>query len=172
MILYSAQALAEQSNRLDILTEPRTSTATIFIGDDTVVIRDQRPLRKGQVRLTAGWSFEQFLSSLNSRVFFWPGDRDGPIRYGRNHFEKYKGEDPIVLRVPFFSLMEANPTSLPLFAKCNSGSPRYNRGIPAPRGPDTFVEAGAASFLPGDVVEVTFRHSIHLPKVTEWISAL
>jgi hypothetical protein len=170
--LYSARALAEQANRFDVLEARRPTHEAIVIDGEMVFIRDQRPLHKGNMRLMGQWSFEQFLSSLNDRVFFWPGDETRPISYGRRHFERYEQEDSAILRLRFASLVEANPNALPLFSKCNSGSPRWSRGVAGDRGPHTFVKASEASFGPANVVEVTFLRSVVLPETTEWASTI
>lgn len=166
--LYSAKALAEQANRLDVLDARRPTHEAIVIEGETVFIRDQRPLYKGNMRLTDHWSFSQFLSSLNDRVFFWPGDETRPIAYGRRHFERYAQEHYAILRLPFASVIRANTNALPLFSKCNSGSPRWSRGVAGDRGPNTFVKSSEASFRPASVVEVTFIGSVFLPETTEW----
>jgi hypothetical protein len=106
------------------------------------------------------------LCQLNERVFFWPGGPD-ISDYGQRHFERYRAEKPVILRVPTSDLFEANPESVPEFCRFNSGSPRCTKGLGSPRGPSTFIQGTTADFSPGNVVEVTFLESVLLPHSTK-----
>ena len=57
----------------------------------------------------------------------------------------------------------------PRFSACNSGSPRHKpvggKGVPGPRGPDTFRLARDFDGTPGKVVEVVFRGPVSLEGV-------
>jgi hypothetical protein len=99
-------------------------------------------------------------------VFFWPGTADGPIAYGVRHFGRYAPEQPAILRIPTGSLIAANPDIELRFSRCNSGSPRWSRGIPGKRGDNTFQSSDAFSLGPTRVVEVTVRGSVVLPQDT------
>ena len=115
------------------------------------------------MELSSGWTFERFVAHLNSRVFFWPGTTAGPIAYGVRHFKRYVDEKPVLLRVLLVDLVAVNSATSPEFCRFNSGSPRWTRGVPSPRGPETFVRAGHARFRAAQVVEVTFPGRVVLP---------
>lgn len=166
--LESTAALATRAQRPELLTTRRRGHVSVQVDGETVLIRDQAPLHLGNMRLESGWTFAQFVAHLNARVFFWPGGPDGPIDYGRRHFARYVEELPTLLRVPFASALRANPGLVPEFCKCNSGSPRWSRGVPGPRGSTTFVPADAAAFRASQVVEVTMRGHVHLPDDAAW----
>ena len=135
----------------------------IKIGEDIVRVRDQAPLYEGNVELPFRYTFADFIESLNSRVFFWPGNSDGPISYGIRHFERYRDERPVIIRVSVESVMKANPDAEPQFCAYNSGSPRCSNGKKSRRGPDTFTPAAAFVGVPTNVVEVTFDREVSLP---------
>lgn len=162
-IVEPASRLAEKAGRIDLVMARRRGHVPITVDGETVVLRDQAPLHAGNMRLDEAWSFEQFVRHLNDRVFFWPGNRHGPISYGVRHFERYKGESPVILRTPFADLLKANTEVTPLFCRYNSGSPRWSRGIAAPRGASTFIEASKATFCGSAVVEVTVTDVVRLP---------
>ena len=130
-------------------------------GTQLGLLRDQAPLHPGNIELHGGWSFEDFVESLNRRVFFWPGDTSRPIDYGLRHFARYEQEDVVVIRVSTATLLEMNP--VPKLCRYNSGSPRCVGGRRSPRGPATFVHPADADFTPGRVVEVTFEGRAVLP---------
>lgn len=138
-----------------------------MIDGEVIRIRDQTPLHKGNLSLPPSWSYEDLVELLNDRVFFWPGDADGPIDYGERHFAKYAGEFPVVLRVPTADVLAANPGAPPEFSRYNSGSPRWSGGRPSPRGPDTFLGVGEFGMPPSRVVEVAFASRVRLPDRTE-----
>lgn len=165
-LLESATRLAAQTAQNELTGTRRREHVQLTIGDEKVVIRDQAPLHKGNMALTDNWTFEQFVRLLNSHVFFWPGTEKGPISYGVRHFQRYEAESPVMLRIGLSSLLEANPKTSLLLAKCNSGSPRWSGGFAAPRGPRTFVPAAAANFRGSEVIEVTALDSIVLPDDT------
>ena len=160
--LYSARALTRKD-----CSEQRLEPVRVKRGTFTIEIRDQRPLQRGHVELTGGWSWETFLAAINERVFFWPGNEDGPIDYGRRQIEAYRGSDQIILRVKLFALLAANPGSPPYFCKFNSGGPRTVGGRKSPRGPETFLSACRWSDIPSEVAEVSFVKKALLPATTE-----
>jgi uncharacterized protein DUF7002 len=161
--LESAATLMQRAGRIDLLDMRRREHVAVTVEDETVMLRDQAPLHAGNMQLDPGWSFAQFVRHLNKRVFFWPGVAGGPISYGLRHFGRYEPEAPVIFRVPFSSLVAANPQIELLFCRYNSGSPRWSRGIAAPRGATTFVRAADASFGPAHVVEVTAIDGVQLP---------
>lgn len=165
--LDSARTLMTAANRLDLLRRRRGQHLDLNVGGRVVRLRDQSPLHERNIAFEAGWSFGDLLEALNGRVFFWPGTNAGPIEYGRRHFERYRHEGPVLIRVPTAELLHANPRSEPFFCKYNSGSPRYSGGYASPRGPNSFVPESGFGGPPSHVVEVTFLGSLTLPSSTE-----
>lgn len=165
--LESAAALIARSDRPGLLRERRRSGERVTVDGAEVHVRDQAPLHAGNVALPPDWAFEDLVKMLNEQVFFWPGDDRGPIAYGLRHFETYAGESPAILRLPFPSIVAANPGNPPRFCRFNSGAPRWSAGRAAARGPDTFQEAAACDVTPGGVVEVTFQGRAVLPPDTQ-----
>lgn len=166
--LESTARLAQAAARPDLLRVRRKAHELLELDGERVTIRDQAPLHRGNMQLTDGWTYEDFIAYLNQRVFFWPGTAKGPIAYGMRHFERYRAEQPTILRVSTNSLVASNASALLTFSTCNSGSPRYNGGNPAKRGPNTFIPTDGAAFTPGRVVEVTVEGSVALPPDTEY----
>ena len=166
--LCSATALAERAGRHEVTASRRSHHVGVTVEGATAVLRDQAPLHERNMRLEDGWSFAEIISSLNGRVFFWPGTPTGPIAHGQRHFSRYAMERPALMRLETRRLFDANPDRAPLFCKYNSGSPRWSGGVAAPRGPSTFIDAQHASFSAGAVVEVTFIDAVTLPDVVEW----
>jgi hypothetical protein len=106
------------------------------------------------------------VEEINRRVFFWPGDADGPtVASGKAHFARYANAESIaVLRVPFDELREACKPLTLQFSRINSGaalSRTKNK-----RGNDTFLSAGAFKGTPSDVVEIVVRDGVSLPPGT------
>jgi hypothetical protein len=84
------------------------------------------------------------------------------------HFERYRQDGPVFLRIDYPSLLLANPSAVPLYCRYNSGSPRCSNGKKSPRGPDTFLSTLAFNGTPSQVVEVTFSSEIELPTQTKF----
>lgn len=145
------------------LTNKRGNHLELKLPGDSVFLRDQSPLHKGNMRLLGSWTFQDVLDNLNGRVFFWPGTSSGVISYGVRHYVRYASERPVLLRMSSSDLFKANSLNAPEFCRYNSGSPRCSGGVGSPRGPNTFVVASAADFTASKVVEVTFRGEIDLP---------
>ena len=164
--LESAASLAAQADQSAILAARRATQVPLTVGGAQVMLRDQSPLHARNMQLEDGWTFERFLAHLNQRVFFWPGRDVGPNHYGWRHFARYKSELPVIIRASFADVLAANAAA-PLFAKVNSGSPRWSGGAPPMRGSRTFATAADAEFNAGDVVEVTFQGRVELPASTE-----
>jgi hypothetical protein len=127
------------------------------------VLRDQRLLHEKCIAFENGFSMADLLRELARRVFFWSGWPDGPIKQGRDAINTYSASD-VLIRLPFLDLAEANT---PYFSRCNSGATRMQHGKPVPRGPGTFLQAIQCNFPPSKVVEVTFIHSVMLPRTAE-----
>jgi len=165
--LESAESLLTRAGQSALLRQRRAVHHTITIDGMAVSLRDQSPLCEGNIEVETGWTFAQVIALLNQRVFFWPGTSGGPIDYGWRHFARYEEERPVVIRVQTRSLLRANPTNPPLFCRYNSGSPRCSGGARSPRGAATFQTASENSFIPSEVVEVTFVGRSSLPDDAE-----
>lgn len=161
-----AVLLMERAGRLDLVRIRRRRHERIAIGGITILLRDQAPLHKGSMELQGDCIYEDVIEDINARVFFWPGTTGGPISYGVRHFERYRSERPVILRVNFHSLLKSNPNVEPKFCRYNSGSPRCSNGMKSPRGPDTFAPAAEFVGTPSNVVEVTFESPIVVPADT------
>jgi hypothetical protein len=170
-ILESAEALMQAAGQGVYSATRRRGMHQITINGDIVHIRDQAPLHRGNIDFQDGWSFEDVIRSLNARVFFWPGWAPGPIAYGLRHFERYRDENPVILRAPTVDLIQRNAPSAPEFCKYNSGSPRCTGGRGSPRGLHTFAVAEHFRHGPADVVEVTYRNRCALPAKTQYGSS-
>lgn len=127
------------------------------------VLRDQDLLHATCVELSHGWTMDDFLRSLASRVFFWSGWPDRPVEPGRNAAKRYAGSD-VIIRVPFGEIATKHE---PYFARCNSGATRMQHGKPVVRGPSTFLKVTECSYPASEVVEVTFLGNVGLPSFTE-----
>jgi hypothetical protein len=166
--LFPAAALMERSGRTDLLRARRSGAIEVRISEASISIRDQAVLHRGNAQFPDGYTFEEFIESLNRRVFFWPGKAGGPNDYGMRHFQRYQEERPVILRVGLQSLLAANVNVRPRFCRFNSGSPRCSYGKKSPRGPNVFLFAEDFNGGPADVVEVTFDAAVLLPRDCEF----
>lgn len=164
--LFPASSLMKRAGRIDLVRFRRCSHERLTVDGQTIIVRDQAPLCAGNMTLPGGYGIADFVENLNGRVFFWPGTVKGPISYGARHFERYRREQPVILRLEYESLMDANRGSIPEFCRYNSGSPRCSRGKKSPRGPHTFVPANRFNGTIRQIVEVTFEGEIVLPTTT------
>lgn len=162
-VIKSAAVLMQEAQDLRHLREKRHQHVHLRLGESIVVIRDQAPLYLGNIGFGPGWTFADVIASLNERVFFWPGNDEGPRDYGKRHFERYRDENPAIIRVRTQSMFDCDRNPPPEFCKYNSGSPRCTGGRGSPRNAETFVGALDARYTAGRVVEVTFRDSATLP---------
>ena len=171
--LRSASVILEGTGHDHLLTNRRKSSVTLQVNGETVVIRDNRPLRPASVRLLGGWSLSDLLRELNSRVFLWPGWESRPIRRGRSHFERYEAEGPVfTIRIPLPSLIAANHDRDLWVTRCNSGSARHHGGQPVPRGPSTFQLPEEATFRVSEVIELSYVGAARLPTDAQWSESL
>lgn len=161
--LFPAAALMERAGRADLIRLRRRSHERLNIDGQAILLRDQAPLRRGNLMLPSGYQFEDFIENLNGRVFFWPGTAARPIESGIRHFERYREEQPLILRVDYRSLIDDNSDINPEFCRYNSGSPRCSHGKKIPRGPNTFVTEPDFEGTASQVVEVTFGSEVDLP---------
>ena len=163
--LFPAAVLMERAKQNDLIRTLRRGPRQVSFDGRTIVIRDQDKLHRGNTGVPSGFTFEDLIETLNSRIFFWPGFIGGrPISYGIRHFERYQNEKPAIIRIRFEALLAANSGVVPRFCRYNSGSPRCSNGNRSPRGPDTFLLAPDFPETPSKVVEVTFEQVIALPQ--------
>jgi len=165
--LLPAAILLRGSGNDDLMRTPRRGHKPVTFRGRDIKLRDQDKLHLGPTGLQRGFSFADLVAAINGRVFFWAGTSAGPVPSGLRHFERYESERPVILRVGFTSLIALNPSANPLFCRYNSGSPRCSNARKSPRGPDTFLAAGAFTGTPSGVVEVTFDTEVSLPPDTE-----
>lgn len=172
-VLSSAEVLARLAgvpNVDQFLRTRRLGHCPLNNGKLKAILRDQDPLFKNIIikNLEGGWTFEDFVYSLNSRVFLWATEKDL-----NTHYKRYEnqGEYPKILRFRTAELFSANKQE-PQFCRFNSGAPRcssfYEEGA-APRGPRTFLKASDYETTPSSVREITFVKSCILPDDI-WIS--
>jgi len=161
--LRSAAQLMRLAGDLSFLRQKRHAAVSVSIGNRVIWIRDQMPLHAGNASLLDGWTFEDLIESLNKRVYFWTGGINGASDYGKRHFERYRDERPVILRVATSELFSANRNRKPHYCKFNSGSPRCSYGLRSPRGPTTFLPSTEVDYRPSDVREVTFENEVVLP---------
>lgn len=158
----------KMGGREELIRKRRPGPEPVTVDGETIVLRDQHPLHAGNAKFPRGYSFEDLVENLNRRIFFWPGTATTIVPSGLRHFEYYRKEKPILLRVKFQSLLDSNPGAIALFCRFNSGSPRCVHGKKSPRGPNTFVSAEEFRETPSRVVEVTFNGPLTLPPDTEF----
>lgn len=164
--LHPARELLHRAGEPQRARQHRPASVSIEVDGEILHIRDQAPLKRGNLALSSDWMFEDVVELLNSRVFFWPGTARGPVPSGERHFLRYADEAVAILRVPTGELFAANPNVVPEFCKWNSGAPRWSRGIQPVRGPSTFGHAAELSYRGREVVELTFTRPVVLPSGT------
>lgn len=164
--LYTTKQILAQAGRSDLLRTHRKISLSVTLEGDLIDLRDQAPLKPGNVSVSETWTFSDVVELLNGRVFFWPGWNSGPISSGMRHFERYASDPIAILRVPTSALFAANPGNVPEFCKWNSGAPRWSRGLQPVRGPSIFVTADSANYRAREVIELTYPAPVILPTST------
>lgn len=165
--IYPAADLMRSAGRAALISQRRLRHEKLLIDGASVMVRDQAPLHEGTIAFEIGWHMSRFVAHINEHVFFWPGSNAGPIRAGRSHFERYRAESPVVIRMPLESLVQHNPDSEVLVCRHNSGAPRCSRAQRSPRGSTTYASLGSFTGVASDVVEIVFRGPVHLPAGAE-----
>jgi hypothetical protein len=166
--LKSTTELVKSSNitkKADFLRDRRLKHCPISINGFDIMIRDQYPLNPAiaMKNMTKGWVFEDFVYHLNSRVFFWPTEKDL-----RSHYKRYENdkEYPMILRFETKEVVALNKPE-PFFCKYNSGAPRchnsFEKGA-APRGENSFLRAIDYPDPIASVREVTYLNFCKLPR--------
>lgn len=111
-------------------------------------------------KFTHDWTLEDYIEYLNGFVFFFPGEKERPIK-AKGFFGIYKQQQ--ALCIPTKDLFIANQGTPPQFSSCNSGAPTERTPCRAKRGPDTFVCGEKFEGNPSDVFEVAFCCGVNLP---------
>jgi hypothetical protein len=165
-ILLSTKTIANRTNLnaqeiKQFLGTRRAIHCTKEIDDKIYHIRDQKPISTKNLQkcLTNGWTVEDFLNLLNSRVFFWP-----TIKRLNSHYSRYEGENPVIIKVSSSSLFSLNNHAE--FSRLNTGATRSNsylNGSPPVRGEGTFLPSHQYENTIGSIAEVTFPDSCQLP---------
>jgi len=150
LLLRSANELLAEAGLKHQSSERRLAHLSAPQVDGSVHIRDQAPLIEGAISFEDGWDMPRLVQHINDHVFFWPGNLAGPIEPGRNHFERYRSESPVILRVPTAELLGRSIK----FSRYNSGAPRCSGGKYSPRGSKTYVPASQFVGTASEVVEV------------------
>src|SRR5262245_39360394 len=96
LALESAERLLYEARRSEWLDARRVGPVSISIDSVVIKIRDQDPLQERSIAFEPGWNLARFVRHVNRFVFFWPGSGVGPIDYGRNHFQRYASEAPLL----------------------------------------------------------------------------
>jgi hypothetical protein len=167
--LMSASELLTGTPHEHLLVGRRTKTHRVEVAGKAVEVRDHRPLALGSLALPDGYTVNEFIGELNSRVFFWAGKASWLVPSGRNHIGRYSEEgEVVILRIPLLSLVASNEKNLPEITTCNSGAARHHQGKPAQRSVATFVKLPSVHHKPSDVVEITFSRKVELPAETQY----
>ena len=167
-------AVTYQPDQVDdpdtLLATPRRSKVSLRVGpreSDVFTLNDQRPMTLGNCFANLDCSPEEFVRTLNSYVFFWPGDTDGPRtkgKHGASFVSRYHHFAALRFR---FTDIEHGAVTLK-FCGCNSGAPQERHRIR--RSPAIF-RPFAEPKLVGQAVEVVAEGSLQLPDVLEYRSA-
>ena len=165
--LFPAADTIARSSAASLEGRRRSTHERVQIEGGRIELRDQQPLVAGHIDFQDGFSLTDLVNLINQHVFFWPGRESGPIRSGSNHFERYRHENPFVLRVPTLSLLKVNSECEPLFCRYNSGAPRCSGGKRSPRGMSTYLDSRSFLGTPSQVTEFVVRGAVVLPGDTE-----
>jgi hypothetical protein len=161
--LRCANILLEEAGLQHHAALRREAHMSVPTNEGVVLIRDQRPLVNGAIEFEEGWDLASFVKHVNQHVFFWPGTAIGPIGPGLNHFERYRAECPVILRI---ATEDADPNSLK-FSRYNSGAPRCSGGRYSPRGSRTYLLSNEFLGTASQVVEVVAIREFILPTNVE-----
>ena len=171
--LVCAAESIKHSSFAYLLSRRRISSERVCTRGEHVRVQSQSPLHEGNIEFEEGWNLPRLLEHLNNLVFFWPGNKEGPIRYGKNHFISASwGAAPVALRIYTRELLACNTETTPLFSRYNSGSPRCVNGRRSPRGSKTFITAGEFEGKSYEAVELAMPKSVSIPLGAEWSLSL
>lgn len=146
----------------------RLSERRLRIDGLEVCIRNQRALDPEALQLGEDERLEHFLSYLDRRTYFWPGDTAGPVRDGQRMIDAHGDDLPAaIIRIPTRSLIDANLPRVLCVAAVNTGAAWHGGGRSARQLRSAVVQL--ADFA-GDlrlIVECSFDGAAALPAPTE-----
>jgi O-acetyl-ADP-ribose deacetylase (regulator of RNase III) len=170
--LLPAQAIFKKVKQDSLCRERRTNDLMLYVDGHDILIRNQRPLDPEAVEFGTEEALEDYVSTLNSRVFFWPGTTAGPVEDGVRMFDK-ESAGSILLTVPFRSLVDANPQAKLYVSTCNTGAAWRNNGRKTRRGQHVFEPVHTFSGYPGDIMEISFvADELELPSKVNYAPSL
>lgn len=165
--ILSRSGLTESEKKV-IMETRRPEYLAINVNGNMVYVRDQRPISSVALEkcLTDDWTVGDFIKHLNRRVFLWPTVKRLVV-----HYERYKSENPVILRFNTMDLIELNVCAE--YSHINSGATRSNfhlHGRAPSRGRYTFKPASEFEYNVSKVAEVTFQNVCIIPDKF-WISS-
>jgi hypothetical protein len=132
-----------------------------------ILVRNQAPLDPDHIEFGSAETFEEYVACLNTHVFFWPGTASGPTLDGVRMFQRTVGVKSAMIRVPTYSLFEANEGSIVHVSTCNTGASWVHEGKKSQRGIGVFQRAESFADPPERIEEIMFRGSVNLPDDSE-----
>lgn len=170
--LRPAASILREAGMPGLVRVRRPEALVVNVGVRGVYLRDQRPLRAANVRLTGGWTFANLVEELNEHVFFWPAGAGGPSAYANRLQAKYAGQDQVAMAFRAEPLIRHNLDRLRVCV-CNSGAPRCNPHVgKAERGPGTLAKPTVFAGTAGRIVEVAFRGEVTIANALEWVAPI
>jgi hypothetical protein len=167
-VLWPTHTLLKRAKKHYFLRRRRTRDIPLRVEGQQILIRNQSPLDPSSLDLGATGTLEEYVASLNSYVYFWPGTALGPREDGVRMFERTNGKRSIVIRVPTRSLLEANRASPTCVATCNTGVAWTEQGRRSRRGPEVFQPVEKFSEQPASIHEICFGNDVRLPESAEY----
>lgn len=166
-VLYSAQTLLRSAGHSEHRRR-RGADMTVQIGDQLVVLRNQRALDPSALSLPPECSVDDYVMFLNQRAYFWPGTAGGPVDDGVRMLASHvNGWPAAIIRVPSTSLVDANSHVMLQVADCNTGASWIERGRKSYRAPRRSQPIEAYSGDPESITEVSFCHAARLPRCAQ-----
>jgi hypothetical protein len=163
--LLPAATIIREAGQHSIGKERRTEDIILRLKGYDVLVRNQNPLNPEALDLAPGELLEDYVSCLNSRVFFWPGTTSGPVDDGVRMCNQ-AAAGSIILRVPCRSLVSANPSADVYISRCNTGAAWLDKGQKSRRGRAVFERINTFSGNPASIQEISFVDDIQLPSDT------
>ena len=170
-VLWPAKTLLEMADRPELVRQRRTENLSVEIESHEVLLRNQIPLNPDLLDLGNAHTLEEYVMCLNSYVFFWPGNADGPRDDALRMFERTNALGAVSLRVPTHSLLERIGALATYVTTCNTGVTWTEQGTKARRGPEVFQNLETFSTNPSLIQEICFQSEVFLPSNTEWSCA-
>ena len=102
--LFTTDRILRRAGRSNLLIRRREEDVEVKLAFLAVVIRNQLPLDPRSLQLDEGWSIARYVHALNSRVFFWPGTKNGPNEDGERMVNRDWVKGVAMIRVRSASL--------------------------------------------------------------------